>query len=78
MFSFSRYMFFYQVPFVPELLFQANDFEIMKRIFTAKPMGLINTSNMTPDDLEVFIYTFAQKGNDKNHLIFIYKIFLRV
>jgi len=55
-------MFFYQVPFIPELLLQANDFAILKQIFCTKPMGLINQNNMTPDDLEVFKYTFSQKG----------------
>ncbi len=60
-FVFSRYIFFYQVPFIPELLIEADDFAILKQIFCAKPMGLIN-KNMTPDDLEVFKYTFSQKG----------------
>ncbi|CAF1441486.1 unnamed protein product [Adineta steineri] len=58
----SWYMFFYQVPFMPELLFQSNDLALFKQIFCTKPMGLINTNNMTSDDLEVFKYTFSQKG----------------
>jgi len=58
----SWYMFFYQIPFIPELLFQANDFSLFKQAFSTKPMGMINTNNMTSDDLEVFKYTFSQKG----------------
>ncbi|UJR37562.1 hypothetical protein I4U23_030263 [Adineta vaga] len=58
----SWYMFFYQTPFIPELLFQSNDFEIFKQVFLGKPMGLINQNNLTRDDLEVFKYTFAQEG----------------
>lgn len=55
-------MFFYQTPMIPELLFKANDFGLLKKVFTTKPMGLINTENMTPNDMEVFLYTFSQEG----------------
>jgi len=58
----SWYIFFYQVPFIPEMLLQSNDIEIFARIFCEKPMGMINEKNMTTDDLEVFKYTFSQKG----------------
>lgn len=55
-------MFFYQVPYVPELLFESNDLAILKQIFYTKPMGMTNKDKMTADDLEVFKYTFSQKG----------------
>ncbi|CAF2891059.1 unnamed protein product [Rotaria sp. Silwood2] len=58
----SWYMFFYQIPFIPELLFASDDFATFKRIFYTKPMGLINKHNMTADDFEVYLYTFSQKG----------------
>ncbi|CAF4136746.1 unnamed protein product [Adineta steineri] len=58
----SWYMFFFQVPFIPELLFQSNDFVRFEELFWARPMGLINKNNITSDDLEVFKYTFSQKG----------------
>lgn len=61
----SWYMFFYQVPIIPELLFESNDFELLERIFFTKQAGLINKNNMTLDDLEVFKYTFSQKGTAK-------------
>ena len=57
-----RYIFFYQTPFIPELLIEANDFGMFTRAFYDKPMGLTNKENMTKDDLEVFKYTFSQKG----------------
>jgi hypothetical protein len=44
------------------LLFQADDFAMLKQLFCTKPFGLINKNNMTLDDLEVFKYTFSQKG----------------
>src|SRR5689334_7490579 len=68
-------MFFYQIPFIPELLFKANDFSIFRQLFCAKPMGIINPNNMTPDDLEVFKYTFSQKGTYMYYLMFIYDSF---
>ncbi len=55
-------MFFFQVPFIPELLFQADDFATLKKILT----GMINKNNMSSDDLEVFKYTFSQKGKYMN------------
>ncbi|CAF3273212.1 unnamed protein product [Rotaria socialis] len=58
----SWYIFFYQIPFIPELLFKSNDFQMLKTIFYTKPMGLVNQENVTEDDLEVFNYTFSQKG----------------
>jgi len=61
-------MFFHQVPFIPELLFESNDFASFNRIFYVKPMGMVNKNNMTLDDLEVFKYTFSQKGKWMNYL----------
>jgi len=69
-------MFFYQVPIIPELLFESNDFALFGQIFYTKPMGLINRNNMTSDELEVFKYTFSQKGNYRNYLIFINYLFI--
>ena len=61
----SWYIFFYQIPFIPELLIQAADFALLRRAFLEKPMGLTNTKNMTEEDLEVFKYTFSQSGRDQ-------------
>jgi len=61
----SWYMFFYQTPFVPEMLIKSDDFSIFDEIFFSKPMGMVNKDNMTKEDLEVIKYTFAQKGTTK-------------
>ncbi|CAF0943619.1 unnamed protein product [Adineta ricciae] len=61
----SWYIFFYQTPFIPELFFQANDMNIFNGVFYTKPMGLINKGNINSEDLEVFKYTFAQKGTPR-------------
>jgi hypothetical protein len=58
------YMFFYQSPFIPELAFQADDFAIFQRHFHAKPAEMINKYLITDDDIEVFKYTFSQKGKN--------------
>ncbi|CAF1022012.1 unnamed protein product [Rotaria sordida] len=71
----SWYMFFYQVPFIPELLLASDDFAILKKAFYTKPMSLINKHNMTADDLEVFTYTFSQKGTPKSAINYYRAIF---
>lgn len=57
-----RYIFFYQIPYIPELLVKAYDFILLKRVFQEKPMGLVNKTGMSSEDLEVFRYTFSQEG----------------
>lgn len=57
-----RYIFFYQIPYIPELLVEVNDLAVLKRVFQEKPMGLVNATGMSSEDLEVFRYTFSQKG----------------
>jgi hypothetical protein len=71
-------MFFYQIPIIPELLFESNDFALFGQIFYKKPMSMINRNNMTSDDLEVFKYTFSQKGKYMNYLMFMNDFFLLI
>lgn len=56
----SWYMFFFQCPFLPELLFQSDDFSIYKELFHSRSAGLVNKDLVTDDDIEVFKYTFSQ------------------
>lgn len=72
----SWYIFFYQTPYIPELFLQSNDFSLLKQVFKTKPMGLINSENMTSEDLDVFIYTFAQPGT-ANAAVNYYRALLR-
>ena len=58
-------MFFFQLPYIPELYFQSDDFTVFPRLFHKKPDGLINTDLVTDNDIEVYKYTFSQKGNKK-------------
>ena len=58
----SSYMFFCQLPYIPELYIQSDDFALFKQMFHKKPAGLTNTDLVTDNDIEVFKYTFSQKG----------------
>ena len=56
------FMFFYQTPFIPEFLFQADDFAIVKQNYHQKPHGLVNKVMVNEDDIEVFKFSLAQRG----------------
>ena len=58
----SWYMFFYQTPFLPEKMLQADDFAFLSSVFQKKPSGLVNHEMITNDDIEVYKYTFSQEG----------------
>jgi epoxide hydrolase 4 len=64
-------MFFYQSPWMPELLLQSNDFSMLNDIFRNRPMGMVNKDSMNDEDIDVFKYTFSQRGNNElvNHLV---------
>ena len=68
-------MFFYQTPFIPEMLLRADDFGFINRIFRKKPTQLLNKENVTDEDIDVFKYTFSQEGKSLNFLIIISLIF---
>lgn len=58
----SWYMFFYQTPFLPEKMLQADDFAFFTRLFQKKSSGTDNQEFVTNDDIEVYKYTFSQEG----------------
>ena len=60
---YSRYMFFFQTPLLPEMLLEADDLAFLTDSFRKKPMGLVNRESITDEDIEVFKYTFSQPGN---------------
>ncbi|XP_053405218.1 epoxide hydrolase 4-like isoform X1 [Mercenaria mercenaria] len=53
----SWYMYFFQVPWVPELAFRANDLSFFNRVFKA-----FKNNKPSDEDIEAYKYTFAQKG----------------
>ncbi|CAF4604059.1 unnamed protein product [Rotaria sp. Silwood1] len=64
-----------QIPFLPELSFQADDFSIFKRAFHEKPTALVNKNNITDEDINVYKYTFSQKGTTKAALNYFRALF---
>ncbi len=64
----SWYIFFFQLPFLPELNCKIEDYGIMRGAFLSKAMGLKNRKNMTDVDIEAFKYSASQKGKETNLL----------
>jgi len=55
----SWYVYFFQLPFLPEVFTQWNDFVMMDRVFLAPKKS---NPHFTEDDIEAFKYTFSQPG----------------
>lgn len=55
----SWYMFFFQVPFVPETLIQLNDFQILEQAFRGMA---VDKSMITDADIEAYKNAFAKRG----------------
>ena len=51
-----RYIFFFQMPWIPEALFQSEDLRILERMIR-------NVKGVNEDDIEMFKYTFQSHGN---------------
>ncbi|XP_067829246.1 epoxide hydrolase 4-like [Heptranchias perlo] len=59
----SSYIFFFQVPKLPELLMRMDDFEALKRTYTSHRMGIQNKScRLTEEELEAYVYSFSRPG----------------
>ncbi|XP_046366844.2 epoxide hydrolase 4-like [Haliotis rufescens] len=57
----SWYVFFFQVPFLPELSLRANDMKALERIFTGRKGG-VTTGKCSTDDIEAYKYAFSRPG----------------
>ncbi|XP_078090989.1 epoxide hydrolase 4-like [Mustelus asterias] len=59
----SSYVFFFQVPKLPELLLCMDDFKALKSTYTSKRMGIQNkSSRLTEEELEAYVYNFSRPG----------------
>nr|CAD7414993.1 unnamed protein product [Timema cristinae] len=54
----KKYVFFFQMPFLPELFISMNDLVAFKRIFKKNIPG----SSVEDEDIEAFKYTFSKPG----------------
>jgi hypothetical protein len=43
-------------------MFQADDLGVFQKLFHRKQTGLVNKDTITDDDIEVYKYTFSQRG----------------
>lgn len=60
-FKMSWYMFFFQMPFLPELMFSINDYNAMKMIFTGSKGG-VKSDSTNQDDIEAYKYAASRQG----------------
>ncbi|XP_029104846.1 epoxide hydrolase 4 [Scleropages formosus] len=59
----SSYMFLFQLPRLPELLFSIHDFKALKTLFTSSRTGIGRKgSGLTKEDLEAYLYYYSQPG----------------
>ncbi|XP_023672389.1 epoxide hydrolase 4 [Paramormyrops kingsleyae] len=59
----SSYMFFFQLPRLPELVFSMHDFKALKSLFTSSRTGIGRKgSGLTNEDVEAYLYYFSQPG----------------
>lgn len=61
-FLMSWYIFFYQLPYLPELFISQKGFKIMKAIFKGNFAGVKNKVNMTDEDIEAYMFAISQPG----------------
>ncbi|XP_006006058.1 epoxide hydrolase 4 isoform X2 [Latimeria chalumnae] len=55
-----RYMFFFQVPKLPELVISLDDFGALKSAFRGRERGIQN--KLTDEEIEAYLYSFSQPG----------------
>ncbi|XP_017906784.1 PREDICTED: epoxide hydrolase 3 isoform X1 [Capra hircus] len=68
----SNYMFLFQLPWLPEKLLSMSDFQILKTTLTHRKRGI---PQLTPSELEAFLYDFSQPGGLTGPLNYYRNIF---
>nr|XP_006820633.1 PREDICTED: epoxide hydrolase 4-like [Saccoglossus kowalevskii] len=61
-FFMSWYMFFFQLPYLPEFVLSMSDYNGIKAMFHGRGVGLRNRDNITADDLEAFKHNCQREG----------------
>ncbi|XP_050400322.1 epoxide hydrolase 4 [Patella vulgata] len=57
----SWYMYFFQLPWLPELYWRMNDLEVLASAFTSEELG-VKSGRFTEKDLEAYKYAFSKPG----------------
>jgi len=60
---YSRYMFYFLIPYLPEIVMRSNDFAMLAATLRGRKAGVKNRNNLTKEDLDVFKYSIATWGN---------------
>uniref|UniRef100_A0A3Q1LKN8 Epoxide hydrolase 3 n=1 Tax=Bos taurus TaxID=9913 RepID=A0A3Q1LKN8_BOVIN len=68
----SNYVFLFQLPWLPEKLLSMSDFQILKTTLTHRKRGI---PQLTPSELEAFLYDFSQPGGLTGPLNYYRNIF---
>ncbi|KAK9404071.1 epoxide hydrolase 4 [Crotalus adamanteus] len=59
----SANYYFFQMPWLPELIFSINDFKVLKNILTSHSSRIGKKScGLTAEDIEAYLYVFSQPG----------------
>jgi len=58
----SWYMFFFQCPYLPEIIFRSNDMKLLITMLAKPPSGCTDPNAFTEQDIEAWKYTFQQPG----------------
>ncbi|NXL68969.1 EPHX3 hydrolase, partial [Chordeiles acutipennis] len=59
----SSYIFFFQLPWLPELIFSLADFEMVKNILTGPWTGIRNPARrLAEQEVEAYLYSLSQPG----------------
>lgn len=57
-----RYIFFFQAPFLPELVISYGNYQMLHGIFRGRRMGLRNRFRITDEDMAAFRYAMSRPG----------------
>ena len=56
-------MFFFQIPYLPELVLSAGDYALLEVSFRGDDTGLkLHQENVTDDDIQAFKFAMSQPG----------------
>ncbi|XP_062891965.1 epoxide hydrolase 4-like [Mobula hypostoma] len=59
----SSYVFSFQIPKLPELFMQMDDFKSLRNVYMSKKFGIQNkNSRLTEEELEAYVYSFSRPG----------------
>eukprot|EP00052_Salpingoeca_macrocollata_P031501 m.322836 g.322836 ORF g.322836 m.322836 type:complete len:349 (+) comp27709_c0_seq1:43-1089(+) len=58
----SWYIFFFQVPYLPEFTVYVDDYAMIPAALRSRKMGLVRRDNISPDEIELFKYAISRPG----------------